>query len=203
MQQLVHKDKEPITPFIDKVRPLYDEHGISTVLVVGGAGDYLAVADQVIMMDEYEPVDATERARQIAMQYTDERQVEGREPFAPSKERTVGSASFAPDARKKPTAKGLHTILLNRREIQLSSVEQLIDPSQTRAIAEILRLLPVQFLQKNKTMAKVVDEVYEQLEQDGLDSLSPFRGRHPGYLALPRKQEVFAAINRIRGLKVK
>ncbi len=44
MQLLVSKDREPITPFIDKVRQLFDEKGVSTVLVMGGSGDYFSVA---------------------------------------------------------------------------------------------------------------------------------------------------------------
>ena len=31
MQQLIAKDKEPITPFIDRVRQLYNEHNVSTI----------------------------------------------------------------------------------------------------------------------------------------------------------------------------
>ena len=51
--------KEPISPFIDLVRPLRGSLGVSTVVVVGGVGDYLDVADRVILMEDYEPRDAT------------------------------------------------------------------------------------------------------------------------------------------------
>ena len=69
MQELVVKEKEPITPFIDKVRQLYEEHQVSTVLVVGGCGDYFQVADTVLMMDEYRPKVATREAKAIAAKY--------------------------------------------------------------------------------------------------------------------------------------
>lgn len=72
MQQLVAKDKEPITPFISKVRALFEQKGVSSVLVIGGAGDYFSVADHVIMMDSYEPRDVTKEAKAIAKQHDGE-----------------------------------------------------------------------------------------------------------------------------------
>lgn len=74
MQQLVAKEKEPITPFISKVRALFHQHGVSSVLVIGGAGDYFSVADHVIMMDAYEPRDVTDQAKEIARQHGEIRQ---------------------------------------------------------------------------------------------------------------------------------
>uniref|UniRef100_M4BD41 Isopentenyl-diphosphate delta-isomerase n=1 Tax=Hyaloperonospora arabidopsidis (strain Emoy2) TaxID=559515 RepID=M4BD41_HYAAE len=69
MQQLVAKNKEPITPFISKVRALFAQRGVSSVLVIGGAGDYFSVADHVIMMDSYEPRDVTADAKKIASEH--------------------------------------------------------------------------------------------------------------------------------------
>ena len=67
MRELVRK--EPISPFIDLVRPLRDSLGVSTVVVVGGVGDYLDVADLVIIMEDYEPLDATVRAREVRKEF--------------------------------------------------------------------------------------------------------------------------------------
>ena len=66
MQALVAKEKEPITPFIDRIRSLYEKHEISTILVIGGAGDYLDVADQVVMLDAYQVYDVSARAKEVA-----------------------------------------------------------------------------------------------------------------------------------------
>ena len=66
MRRLVPRDKEPITPYLDRVRQLWEERGVSSVLVVGGAGDYLDVADRVIRMDSYRPCDATAQAVAVA-----------------------------------------------------------------------------------------------------------------------------------------
>src|SRR5919107_1025161 len=67
MRELVHK--EPISPFIDLVRPLHRTLGVSTVVVVGGVGDYLDVADRVILLEDYVPSDATPRAREVTTMF--------------------------------------------------------------------------------------------------------------------------------------
>ena len=62
-KKLVVKEKEPITPFIDRVKELYDNFGVSTILIIGGSGDYFDVANHVIMMDEYVPKDVTKKGK--------------------------------------------------------------------------------------------------------------------------------------------
>jgi predicted ABC-class ATPase len=81
MQELIAKDKEPITPFIDKVRQLYTDYGVSTILVMGGSGDYFDVADTVIAMENSQPYDVTEKAKAIALANRTERTPEGGEMF--------------------------------------------------------------------------------------------------------------------------
>ena len=81
MQALVHKVHEPITPFLDRVRELYESHQVSTVLVMGGCGDYFDVADTVIMMDEFAPVDATADAHAVALRLPTNRKREINEPL--------------------------------------------------------------------------------------------------------------------------
>ncbi len=70
MQTLIHKEDEPITPFIDRVKELYTSFGVSTILVLGGCGDYLEVADTVIMMKNYKPLDVTLPAKKIIKRTT-------------------------------------------------------------------------------------------------------------------------------------
>nr|WP_306301216.1 ABC-ATPase domain-containing protein [Thalassobacillus sp. C254] len=132
MQALVAKEKEPITPFIDKVTSLYQEHGISTILVVGGSGDYFEVADKVVMMDEYTPVDVTEKAKEIAKD-SKQRSDLFDESFGDFKKRLVKKESF--DTRKgkkeKVDAKGRTTIFMaGKRSIFLLSNNWLIPVRQ-------------------------------------------------------------------------
>ncbi len=204
MQALVSKGKEPITPFIDKVRQLYEEKNVSTILVLGGSGDYFDAADHVILMDHYLPYDVTAEAKRIAREHALGRQTEGGENFGQITPRRPLAEGF--DARKgkkeKADAKGLHTILFGTDQLDLSALEQLVDPSQTRAIALMLKKLG-EMADGEHCLSELVAKLYSQIEKRGLDVISPFYGQHPGDLALPRKYELAGALNRLRSLVVK
>lgn len=204
MRQLVSKDKEPITPFIDKIKQLYKEHGVSTVLVVGGSGDYFDVADRVILMNKYVPEDVTKAAKEIAKRYgeaqkTDELENHAFGSFTPRIPLKSGFNKTGRDDRIK--SKGLYNIAFGKSVIDLSSLEQLVDDSQTNCIAVMLDYLRKHILDDKITISEAVDVLLNRIENAGLDSISPYTG-HPGNLALPRKYEICAAINRYRGLKV-
>lgn len=205
MQELVSKGKEPITPFIDKVQQLYRDYLVSTVLVLGGSGDYFDSADLVIMMDEYKPVDVTDKAKNISQKFATSRNSEGGTSFGAITERIIKKHSFNAQRGKKEKvdAKGLKTILYGTSQIDLSFVEQLVDSSQTQAIALILKYVADNLTDDSTTLPHLIDKIYQLIGSQGLDVISPYYGKHPGDLALPRKLEVAAAINRLRTLQVK
>ena len=197
MRELVQK--EPISPFIDLVRPLRDSLNVSTVVVVGGVGDYLDVADQVILMEDYKPHDATNRAREIREEFP-ARITPGAGEAHPPRDRRVRASSIDLRRGKRETArgKGLHAIELGRERVHLRYLEQLAEAGQTEAIARIVGEFAIG--NTNCGVEKVVHGALGSLEKNGLDSLGDFRG-HPGELSLPRAQEIAAAINRIRSLE--
>lgn len=202
MQELVSKDREPITPFIDKIRQLYRDRKVSTILVIGGSGDYFDVADCVICMVEYKPTDLTGEARAIAEKYKAERTPEGGDKFGPVTKRIPLAGSFDPRKGKKAvkiSPKGLKTILFGVHPIDLGGIEQIVDTSQTRAIGEAINYA-VTFMDGRKTLAALVDAVSKDVEEKGLDVLSP---KPVGDFAGFRGLELAAAINRLRTLKVK
>jgi len=205
MQALVAKEKEPITPFVDKVRQLYEQHSVSTILVLGGSGDYFHTADNVIMMDAYVPTDVTAEAKRIASDRSDERVPEGGASFGEITSRIVRKQSFdaTRGGREKVDAKGLSKIVYGANDIDLSQVEQLVDASQTRAIAHMLRLLAHRYADGQTPVLELVNRLYALVEEQGLDAISPYAGKHPGDLALPRRQELEAALNRLRTLTVR
>ncbi|WP_126427272.1 ABC-ATPase domain-containing protein [Brevibacillus marinus] len=202
MQKLVRKEKEPITPFVDRARQLYEEHDVSTILVLGGSGDYFAIADHVIMMDEYRAIDVTARAQAIAREHG-ERQREADSRFAYPAPRMPLPASFRSlhKGRARVEAKGRETILVGEERIDLSSVAQLVDESQSRAIAEMLWRI-ASAADGRKTLSQLLEQLFADIESKGLDSVSRYFGSHPGDLALPRPYEVAAALNRLRSLRV-
>jgi predicted ABC-class ATPase len=201
MQELVSKEREPITPFIDKIRQLSKDLGVSTILVIGGSGDYFDVADNVICMVEYTPHDMTAKAQEIAEKYKAERQHEGGEVFGRLTGRIPLSGSFDPSKGRKEvkiSAKGLRSILFGRHPIDLNAVEQLVDPSQTRALGDAIRYATL-FMDGKRTIAEVIESVLRDVEKKGLDVLS---SRLVGDYAEFRGLELAAAINRLRTLAI-
>ncbi|MGF7185951.1 putative ABC-class ATPase [Desulfitispora alkaliphila] len=201
MQELVSKDKEPITPFIDKARQLWKENGVSTILVVGGVGDYFDVADNVIMLHEYSVTDVTEQAKKISEKYRDARKKEGGDSFGHIKERTPIFPKVLDSSKLKIDAKGKNSIQINKTNISLSHVEQLADPSQTRAIGFIINYALKNYSSLGLSLNQLIDKVLADIDAKGLDVISIFKGGHPGQLALPRKHEIATAFNRWRELK--
>jgi predicted ABC-class ATPase len=199
MRELVQK--EPISPFIDLVRPLHRTLGVSTVVVVGGVGDYLDVADRVILMEDYEPADATPRAREVTSKFPPRAPL-GDGEISPPRGRRVRASSIDLRRGRRETARGrgLHTIDLGRERVDLSYLEQLVEVGQTETIARLIGALVA--AGKSRGVKEVVEEALASISESGLDSLGNFKG-HPGELSLPRAQEVAAAINRIRSLEVR
>ena len=208
MQALVHSDDEPITPFIDRVHELYARLGVSTVLVMGGSGDYFDVADTVIMMREYLPHAVTAAAKEIARLHPTDRRTEVRFPLSRVTPRIPLPESFNPSRGRREVkidAKALDLILYGRDPIELRFVEQLVDRSQTRAIGYAIHLATQRFMDGKTPLADVLDRLEEFFDRSGLDVLDPFRRgeRHPGAFARPRRYEIAAAINRLRTVRMR
>ncbi|ACV38116.1 ABC-ATPase domain-containing protein [Leptotrichia buccalis] len=203
MQKLVAKEKEPITPFIDRVKELYDNFGVSTILIVGGSGDYFDMANHVIMMDEYVPKDVTEKAKEIAKLDENKREFSSNDKFKGVTQRIPLKKSFSQSGKlDKTKAKGKYSILYGKELIDISGLEQLVDDSQTNCIAVMIDYFKNKVLDEKLTLSQAADRIYEKIEKEGLDSISSYTG-HPGNLALPRKQEFCGAVNRYRKLRIK
>ncbi len=196
MQALVADDKEPITPLIHRVRDLYEQQGVSSVIVMGGSGDYFDVADTVIMLDAYQPHDVTAQARALARPVT---------PGAASGKTFDGPVSRRPgadvlnparaDREVKINTRGVNNLLYGEHDIDLSQVEQLIDIGQTRSIGLMIYYFAQHYAATDNNLVKGLQQVMADAQQYGLDIFSPYK---VGDLALPRLYELAAAINRIR-----
>jgi predicted ABC-class ATPase len=204
MQRLVATEREPITPFIDRARELYEQDGVSTILVMGGSGDYFDTADQVIMMDHYRPRDVTAEAREIAEDFPTLRAPETPDGLKTVPTRIPLPESFDPRKGRKTVirARGKGHIQFGRTTIELDRVEQIVDESQTRAIGDILFFaLREGMIDGKRSIRQVLQAVEERIDGEGLDVISPF-GRPLAEYARPRPQEISAAINRLRTLAV-
>jgi len=202
MQQLINKKQEPITPFIDKVRLLYSDYNISTILVMGGSGDYFDVADYVIGMDNYVPKDLTQKANQIKESIDSKRYDEGGDAFGYIKKRIPLARSIDPSKgkkRKKIKSGGKDAIVFGTYHIDISAVEQIADSSQTNSIGEAL-VYAKKYMDGNNDLSTILEYVDRDIKKYGLNVIG-----HPnnGDYAIFRKFELAAALNRLRSLEVK
>ena len=206
MQALVSKDREPILPFLDRVRELYQRLGVSTVLVMGGSGDYFEPADNIIRMTEYAPEDVTTEAKRIAAERPTGREAESERPFTLTRGRRPIPSSIDPSRGRqeiKIEARGRDQILFGRETLDLRAVEQLVDPSQTRATGYAMHLVTKRF-SDSVSLDAMMDRLETLFDDEGLDVLAPFLrpGEHPGNFARPRRFEVAAGLNRLRSVEM-
>lgn len=198
MQRVVQRDVEPIIPFIDRVRELYEEYGISTILVAGSCGSYFHKADAIVQMNRYEPMEITALAKKEAENFPiPKEKISCGNP--PKKDRIAQEdVSFRKDNRIKVKVMGKESISINREIIDMHYVEQIVDSEQLNAIALIIKYMKLHTLDGITTMCEGVEKLYQEIEKKEFEV---FCGNSiPGNLAIPRKQEIFAALNRCRNL---
>ncbi len=208
MQRVVCREEEPITPFIERARFLYEECGISSILVAGSSGSYFYIADAVIQMDRYVPKDITDFAKKEAAGYAAEaggsagKEAGPGSPNLPSFDRRpTFNAALRRDDRLKTKVHGKDSIQLGREDIDLRYLEQLTDSEQSTALSFILALAEKSLLNGRQTMRELVDSICDLMEKKGLAGLAA-SSYLPTDLAMPRRQEIFGCLNRYRGLKL-
>ncbi len=201
MQRVIHRDMEPITPFIDRIRELYDRHGISTVIVAGSSGAYFHIADHIIQMDRYIPRDITARAKEEAQAYPLQSAPLAPGPLPNFDRRPQASPEFRSGDRVKLKSLGRDGVSLNRETIDLRYVEQLRDGEQSAALGYCMLYAQRHLLDGRRTLRQVVEALEAVMEREGLSALCESRSSVP-FLARPRRQEIFACFDRYRGLRL-
>ena len=204
MQQVVAPEEEPIIPFIERVRSLYEDFGISSVIVAGSSGSYFHVADQIIQMKEYVPYDITERAKKAAADFPVFSIPQGRFPEYSKKRCPRPNAALKKDDRLKLKAQGTSELSLNYDTVELRYLEQLKDSEQTMALAYLLKYMELSLMDGRRSMTELADLIEKQLDERGLESLFASGGSLDvrSALARPRRQEILACVNRYRKLIV-
>lgn len=199
MSQVITPFEEPITPFISRVRSLYTDLGISTVIVAGSSGSYFHVADRVIQMKEYVPYDITRKAKQAAEAFPS--MTGEKVPFPSFTKRRVPKPDPAiqKEDRVKLKAMGTSELMLSRECVELRYLEQLKDQEQTLALAYLLRYVEKKLFDGKKSLEEIGMLLEKQLREQGMESMFE-RGETIASLARPRKQEIMACINRYRRL---
>ncbi|MCH7232747.1 ABC-ATPase domain-containing protein [Glycomyces sp. L485] len=201
MQELVAKEREPLTPLVDLIRSMADDHGVSTVLVMGGSGDYMDVADRVVMMDSYRPQDVTARAKALAARPTG--RVAEADAFTMPRPRVVDprSVSSAFRGKQKIRAGGTDSLRFGASDVDVRAVEQITDQSMTAGIGlAVEAALRRGWIDGQATVSEAMDRMDAALEDDGIAELLKIRNVD---LAVPRRHEVAATLNRMRELHVR
>ena len=202
MQLVVTKDREPITPYIDRIRELYHQFGISTILVVGSSGAYFKKADVIVQMDEYKAYDITKAAKEQAQKYEGSSEKKERPATAemPGFGRCMLSNRNFYDDRTKIKVNGSESVSINKNTIDMRAVEQLVDSEQLRALGYICKYLHEKVLNGKTTLQNAVEGIDKGLQDKGFAFIC---GKSvPCDLAMPRKQEIFACLNRCRGIGI-
>ena len=205
MQRVIQKDKEPITPFLERARDLYEKAGISTILVVGSCGSYFYIADQIIQMDNYCPVDITEKTRKLLKEYKKpDCEAEG---FAlPSEKRSISFGSSVVrrknyrgtgmvEEHEKLKVMGRESLMLGKEQLDLRYLEQLADREQTQTLGYLLKYAKEQYSGKTTDLTALMESLIRKLEKEGIGSVSGQK-EIPAGMAMPRRQEIYACFNR-------
>ncbi|MDQ7031361.1 MAG: ABC-ATPase domain-containing protein [Desulfonauticus sp.] len=200
MQELVQKQNEPITPFLDRIEELYKNFNVSTILVLGGCGDYLDVANLVLMLNNYKVINVTNEAKSLIQKLPLNRKKECLEKFDTIQLRYPDKSCFNELKQQKIKAKDKHLILAGKEKIEIQYLEQIACKEQTNTLAKIFSYLSLHLTDK-EPLSKQIDKIMRAIDEKGLDFFSS-GGKHPGSLAFIRKQDIMAALNRYRKLKI-
>lgn len=196
MQQVISRDKEPITPFLERAPKLFSKAGISTILVAGSSGAFFHIADTVIQMDRYQALDITEKVKKLCSHY----------PLPPSSvpDFCMPSSKRIMSSTKKSTYKDFKmkchskdSFSIGKDTLDLRYIEQLTDKEQTAALGELLRYAQEHLVDGKRTISEIISVLQNKIEKDGF---SAFFGNSyiPCGLAVPRIQEIFSCFNRYR-----
>lgn len=216
MQQVIQREKEPITPFLERAEDLYKKAGISTILVAGSSGAFFHIADTIIQMDNYVPKDITASVKKLCSQYplpavsvTDfqlphshrimSRPAESSKRLIHNSRGNHSDSGAAKPERLKTRISGTDGFSLGRQEIDLRYTEQLIDAEQTAALGLLLKYAVEHLADGRRTLPEIVQFLWKTLSLHGLSFFTENQKISCGY-ATPRIQEIYACLNRYRGL---
>lgn len=205
MQKIVAREKEPITPFLERAKDLYEKAGISTILVVGSCGSYFHIADKVIQMDSYKAVDITEETKETIKEYPSPaidapgfRLPSGKREIDLSgsvqKRKTYRGNGYV-EERLKIKRMGKTAFSIGKENLDLRYVEQLVDEEQTQTLAYLLRYAKEHYGDEKNNVKDIVNALEILLRTKGLAGICD-KGNVPSGLAMPRVQEIFACFNR-------
>ena len=203
MKELI--EKEPITPFTDRVNELHKSHGVSTILVIGGSGEYLSVADKIYMMEDYLIHDVTERAKSICVSHNVKTELPP--PANWQQCRALYSDRFSSYPENSGTERlkvsDMGFIIIGDETIDVRGLHDILSPRQLDTLGFMLRYLEATNNDRKIDIERKIEDLYARIDEEGIDFLySSFFTTCERFLDLPRKQELMALINRMRRINM-
>lgn len=205
MQKVIAREKEPITPFLERAGDLYHKAGISTILVAGSSGAFFHIADTIIQMDSYRPIDITKKTKELCKSYPLEPSDAPAFIFPQSSRVMTGGVQSSPRPGRRPPVKperlkikthGKDGFSIGHQEVDLRYIEQLVDTEQTACLGLLLKYAVEHLIDGKRTLPEIAEYLIEELNQKGFSFLSS--GTISCGYALPRPQEIYSCFNRFR-----
>lgn len=201
MKELI--EKEPITPFTDRVTELYEKNNVSTILVIGGSSEYLSVATKIYMMNDYNIKDVTKQSKHLCKKHGITTDFPS--PTGWFQKRILLSKGFSSYPKGSGTERlevsDMGFILIGDERIDIRMLHNIVTTEQLNAIGFMLRQLEITNNKSQIDIEKQIDELYERISDEGLDCVfSSYFTTCERFLDLPRKYELLAVINRMRNI---
>ena len=200
MQKVIHPGEEPIIPFISRMRQLYEELGISTILVAGSSGAFFEISDTILQMKEYKPINITKKAKEAAEATSEKIETPDKLTLSADKRIPFPNKEVTESRKVKVRGNGTDAVSLGHESVELRFVEQVVDNEQTNLLGAMLRTLEEQYFNGKDPLPKCVGSLCEKFSKQGFSACA--QGQIPGNLAFVRPQELWAMVNRYRGLRL-
>jgi predicted ABC-class ATPase len=192
----------PRASLAQRARQMVDELGIS--LVIGGenlVAEYIPIADTVLKVEDFQVTNITEEAKALNLALPPEAPVVNLAPML-ARSRWIMPSSIDAAVGSKDvviSALDLNAIQFGRSVIELDSVPQIADESQTLTIGLLLYYAKLRYMQEGYPLREMLDMIDRDLSSEGLGTISrDLRGD----LARPRRYELAAALNRLPTFRV-
>lgn len=206
MQKIVSGNKEPITPFTQQAREMYERLDVSVVMVAGSSGAYFYIADHIIQMDNYRVVDITKHVKNVIEKEEISEDKESRISVTELMNPSIKPRILKSEAVEKKHGQikikqfGNSGFSIGKTEVDLKYLEQLTDIEQTTTLGHCLKMLVVEMEKKPQNLDVLADNLWKKIQLKGFSAL--FEEKYlPVDLAQVRKIDIYMCVNRYRGLR--
>ncbi len=194
--RVVVKD-EPITPFTDRIRELYEQKGVSTILVIGGSSEFFLYADTIILMKDYLPRIITHEIQNLDL--PPETHYEVYANWIDSRRLVPKKTLMQFHYFKSVKTENEKKVVLDEHSAVITQLTALVSGDQLNTLVCVMERLLTDKSADNEELLKKVDEYIKQvLTEDDATSLIPEAAQR--FYEIIRPIDAFCCINRMRNV---